>query len=390
MTQRGPNFPRKNRIDSLAIVPYHSTIHKSDQETQTMHEDNYWQAVLTRDKRLDGNFVYAVRSTGIYCKPSCPARRPKREQVVFFAQPEAAVQAGFRPCRRCQPQDTHLPEPQVELVQRACSYIDAHLDEPITLATLGQQVGSSPYHLQRIFKHVMGISPRQYVEAARLGQLKTQLKGGESVTRVLYEVGYSSSSRLYERTPAQLGMTPTAYQRGGLGMRISYTIVDCPLGRLLVAATEKGVCAVSLGDSDEFLETALLYEYPAAEIHRDGADLSLWVNAILNHLRGQQPHLDLPLDVQATAFQWRIWEELRNTPYGRTRSYSQIARAVGQPKATRAVAHACATNPVAIVIPCHRVVREDGNAGGYRWGIERKQRLLEQERTIIQAPVTAE
>ncbi len=344
------------------------------------YEDTRWQAVMTRDSSSDGSFVYAVRSTGIYCNPSCPSRKPKREQVLFFPRPTAAEQAGFRPCRRCQPRETHLPVPHVELVQQACSYIDAHLEETITLATLGQQVGSSPFHLQRVFKQVMGISPRQYVEAARLGQLKVHLKEGESVTGAMYDVGYGSSSRLYERTPSQLGMTPTTYRRGGKGMNMHYTIVDCPLGRLLVAATEKGVCAVSLGDADETLETALLSEYPAAAIQRDGSDLSEEVNTILRHLAGQQPHLDLPIDVQATAFQWRIWQELRNTPYGRTRSYSEIARAVGQPTAARAVANACATNPVALVIPCHRVVRENGETGGYRWGHERKERLLAGEK----------
>jgi AraC family transcriptional regulator, regulatory protein of adaptative response / methylated-DNA-[protein]-cysteine methyltransferase len=225
----------------------------------------------------------------------------------------------------------------------------------------------------------MGITPRQYAEAYRRGQLKTQLKEGESVTRALYEVGYSSSSRLYERTPAQLGMTPTAYRRGGKGMSISYTTVDCPLGRLLVAATEKGVCAVSLGDSDTSLESTLLSEYPAATIERDDHRLGQWVNALLNYLSGEQPHLKLPIDVQSTAFQWRVWEELQTIPYGSTRSYSEIAQAVGNPRAARAVAQACATNPVALVIPCHRVVRENGDPGGYRWGKDRKEHLLAQE-----------
>ena len=344
-----------------------------------MHEENYWQAVLARDHTYDGTFVFAVRSTGIYCNPSCPSRRPKRERVVFFSLPEAAEEAGFRACRRCHPGEASLLKTQVELIQRACRYIEAHLDEPLTLATLSAQVHLSPYHLQRVFKRVMGITPRQYAEACRLGQLKAELREGEPVTRALYDVGYGSSSRLYERVPSQLGMTPTVYRRGGKGMNINYTIVDCLLGRLLVAATEQGICAVSLGDTDATLETALASEYPAAEIRRDGGDLNLWINAILEYLNGQQPHLNLPLDVQATAFQWRIWEELRSIPYGGTRSYSEIALAVGNPRAARAVARACASNPVALVIPCHRVVREDGSSGGYRWGAERKRRLLAQE-----------
>jgi AraC family transcriptional regulator, regulatory protein of adaptative response / methylated-DNA-[protein]-cysteine methyltransferase len=350
-------------------------------EKQIMHEENYWQAVLTRDSRSNGSFVYAVRSTGIYCNPSCPSRRPQRDQVIFFPVPEAAEKAGFRPCRRCRPQETAAQEPQVELVRHACRYIEQNLDSPISLATLSEEVHVSPYHLQRVFKRIVGITPRQYAAAHRLGQLKAQLKEGEPVTRALYDVGYGSSSRLYERAPSQLGMTPTTYRRGGLGMRINYTVVDCPLGRLLVAATEKGICAISLGDTDTELEAALCAEYPAAEIAQDsdGVDLSRLVDTLISHLNGQQPHLDLPLDVQATAFQWRVWEELRTIPYGSTRSYSQVAQAMGEPKATRAVARACATNPVPLVIPCHRVVREDGDPGGYRWGRERKQRLLEQE-----------
>ncbi len=348
-----------------------------------MNEERYWQAVLSRDHASDGTFVYAVRSTGVYCNPSCPSRRPQREQVVFFAQPAAAEQAGFRPCRRCHPDEASILETQVELVRQVCCYIETHLEEPLTLAALSNHVHMSAYHLQRVFKRVMGITPRQYAEARRLEQFKTQLREGESVTGALYDAGYSSSSRLYERANAQLGMTPTIYRRGGKGMHITYTIVDCPLGRLLVAATEKGICAVSLGDSDAILEAALKEEYPAAEIRRDGDVLDRWINAILDYLRGKQPNLDLPLDVQATAFQWRIWQALQAIPYGSTRSYSEIARAVGEPKAARAVARACATNPAALVIPCHRVVREDGNIGGYRWGAERKRRLLAQEKEHI-------
>jgi AraC family transcriptional regulator of adaptative response/methylated-DNA-[protein]-cysteine methyltransferase len=268
---------------------------------------------------------------------------------------------------------------QVETVQRACRYIESHLEGPLTLEALGKEVGMSPFHLQRVFKRVMGISPRQYAQAYRLGHLKQQLKEGEPVTSAMYSAGYGSSSRLYEQAPAQLGMTPSAYRQGGKSMRIGYTIVDCPLGRLLIAATEKGICAVCLGDSDAVLETAIFNEYPAAEIQRDGVALSQWVGALLRHLSGQEPQLDLPIDVQATAFQWRVWQALRAIPYGSTRSYSEIAESLGDAKAVRAVARACATNPVAIVVPCHRVVRENGDLGGYRWGVERKRQLLAQE-----------
>lgn len=344
-------------------------------------EEQYWQAVVEKDSRANGTFFVAVRSTGVYCKPSCPSRRPKRENVMFFTSPGAAEQAGFRPCKRCRPDEGAQADPQVEIAQRICRYIEQHLEGPISLADLSAQFNISPFHLQRIFKRVMGISPRQYAEAYRLGQFKTQLKERESVTAALYEVGYSSSSRLYERAPEQLGMTPTAYRRGGAGMHISYTIVDSPLGRLLVAATEKGVCSVCIGDEDTMLERAFQKEYPMADIRRnaDGTPLHNWVDMLVRHLNRQQPHLDLPLDVQATAFQWRVWQALKAIPYGETRSYSQIAQSIGQPTAARAVANACATNPVAIAIPCHRVVRENGNMGGYRWGESRKQQLLELE-----------
>jgi AraC family transcriptional regulator of adaptative response/methylated-DNA-[protein]-cysteine methyltransferase len=343
------------------------------------YEDTYWQAVMEHDSRANGTFVYAVRSTGIYCKPSCPSRRPERRQVVFFTEPAAAEQAGFRACQRCLPQES-MADSRVELVRQACRYIEQHLDEPVRLEQLSGEVGLSKAYIQKLFKRVIGISPRQYAEALRLGQIKCWLKEGVSVTRTLYEVGYSSSSRLYERAPQQLGMTPTAYKRGGAGMVIDYTIVDSPLGRLLVAATARGICRIGLDNSDEVLEQTLYHEYPAAQIRRESERLSAWLAEVVHYLAGEQPHLDLPLDIRATAFQWRVWEELRTIPVGQTRSYSVIARAIGQPQAQRAVAQACKQNPVPLVIPCHRVVRENGEAGGYRWGVERKQRLLAQER----------
>jgi len=353
-----------------------------DRKLQLGNEDDYWQAVLAKDARFDGTFFYAVRSTGIYCRPSCPARRPRREQVVFFPLPEAAQQEGFRPCQRCTPENA--TNPPSDLVQRVCHYIDRHLERPLTLATLSEAVNISPHHLQRTFKRIMGITPRQYAEARRLSGLKAQLKQGQTVTTALYETGYGSSSRLYEQVSTKLGMTPATYRRGGKGMHINYTLVDCPLGRLLVAITERGLCAISLGNSDAELVAALLEEYPAAEFYRDDINLSMWVHKLLDHLKGGQIHLDLPLDFQATAFQWRVWEELRAIPYGSTRSYSEIAKAIGHPKAVRAVARACATNPVSLVIPCHRVIREDGSLGGYRWGLERKQVLIQEEQTIAQ------
>lgn len=356
-----------------------------------------WRAIATRDRGADGAFVYAVRSTGIYCRPSCPSRKPLREHVVFFPLPEAAEQQGFRPCRRCRPRAVRLRDPRIETVARVCREIDARtLADPgadaesetrLTLSALGRAAGMSAYQLQRAFRRAMGITPRQYADAQRMRRLKARLKEGDNVTTALYDAGYGSASRLYERAPAHLGMTPAAYGRGGAGMRIRYAIVGSPLGRLLVGATDRGVSALYLGESDAGLRAALRKEYPRADLQRDGSGrgarspggLGKWMRKILAHLQGQEPHLDLPTDVQATAFQRRVWEELRRIPYGATKTYREVARAIGRPAAVRAVARACATNPVSVVVPCHRVVREDGQLAGYRWGIERKRALLEKE-----------
>lgn len=343
--------------------------------------DAFWRAVIDRDRAFDGRVFFGVRSTGIYCRPSCPARRPRREQVVFFLIPEAAERAGFRSCRRCRPRNVSISDPQVDMVRRACQYIEGHVHESPTLEDLSMHTGVSPFHLQRVFKRLAGITPRQYVEAVRLDQFKSGVKKGATVTGAMYDAGYGSSSRLYERAPEYLGMTPAAYRRGGRGAQIRYAISACSLGRLLVAGTERGICSVRLDDSDEKLVASLLNEFSEAEIKRDDQPLASWIEKILSHLDGRNPHLDLPLDVQATAFQWAVWEKLREIPYGTTRSYKDVAVAMGRPTATRAVARACATNPVALVIPCHRVVREDQGLGGYRWGIKRKQALLERERS---------
>jgi AraC family transcriptional regulator of adaptative response/methylated-DNA-[protein]-cysteine methyltransferase len=353
-------------------------------------DDTRWRAVAARDGGWDGRFVFAVRTTGVYCRPSCPARRPRRENVVYFTGPDSAEEAGFRPCRRCAPRLAARRDGQLSWVRHVCRHIDESLDGPLTRAQLAAEVGVAPHHLQRTFKRHMGISPREYADARRLERLKTGLRDGQPVTHSLYDAGYGSSSRLYERSNSQLGMTPATYRRGGRGMSLAYTVVDSPLGRLLVAATERGVSAVSLGTSDGALERALRQEYPAAEIRRDDGALSRWVRALLDHLRGSQPHLDLPLDVRATAFQRRVWQELRSIPYGATRSYGDVARAIGRPTAARAVARACATNPAALVIPCHRVVAGDGALGGYRWGSDRKRELLAREsRTPPAGPVVS-
>lgn len=338
-----------------------------------------WRIVLARDRRFDGAFVYAVRSTGVFCRPSCPSRRPRRSMVRFYPIPEAAQAAGFRPCRRCQPTRAAAPDPAVALVREVCRTIDSQPDAPADLTRLGRQVGRSPHQLLRVFRRVLGVSPREYRDARRLARLKTSLKQRRHVSPAIYDAGFGSSSRVYERAAAALGMTPATYGRGGKGAAIRYTVVGSPLGALLVAATHRGVCRISLGDSAAPLERDLRAEFPAASIAADAKGLTAWVHAVLRHLEGRAPHLDLPLDIRATAFQQRVWTALRKIPYGATRSYQAIARAIEQPRATRAVARACAANPVALAIPCHRVVRADGELGGYRWGRERKERLLERE-----------
>jgi AraC family transcriptional regulator of adaptative response/methylated-DNA-[protein]-cysteine methyltransferase len=349
-------------------------------KSRVVEENAFWRAALERNADFDGVFVFAVRSTGIYCRPSCPSRRPARKRVVFFPLADDAEAAGFRPCRRCRPREAASGNPQLDLVHRVCRMIEANPDTLLSLQALSTGTGVSPYHLQRTFKSVMKITPRQYADSLRMDGLKRRLRQGQDVAGATYEAGFGSSSRLYERASGHLGMTPATYRRGGRGMEIGYSIVDCALGRLLVAATERGVCAVSLGDSDAVLEAALRAEYPNAQIHHDESR-GKWVSALVSHLNGRQPALNLPVDLQATAFQRRVWEELRRIPYGATRSYSQVARAIGRPSAVRAVAHACATNPVSVVIPCHRVVREDGSLGGYRWGLKRKQALLDKEKS---------
>jgi AraC family transcriptional regulator, regulatory protein of adaptative response / methylated-DNA-[protein]-cysteine methyltransferase len=352
---------------------------------KSMPRDTRWLAVQARDRGADGEFVYAVRSTGIYCRPSCPSRKPRREQVVFFPVAEAAEQKGFRPCRRCRPRTAVVHDIRTQAVAKVCREIERMIQSDggeearITLSELSARAGMSAHQLERAFRSVMGITPRQYADAQRMGRLKSKLRKGDDVTTALYDAGFGSSSRLYERAPGQLGMTPATYRKGGEGMQIHYTIVNSPLGHLLVGATDRGISALYLGEADGRLEEALHREYPRAEIQRDRNGLEGWVEKILAHLKGKEPHLDLPTDVQATAFQRRVWEELRKIPYGATRTYSEVARAIGRPRAIRAVARACATNPVSVVVPCHRVVREDGKLAGYRWGLDRKEKLLAHE-----------
>ncbi len=340
--------------------------------------DRRWNAVTARDPAYDGKFVFGVSSTGIYCRPSCPARRPRRENVQFFLLPKQAERAGYRACLRCKPKSAG-GHPQSDAIKQICRYIEQHLDEPITLSRLGKEFKQSPFHLQRRFKEVLGITPREYADSCRLRLLKRNLQAGNNVTRALYDAGYGSSSRLYERTASQLGMTPDKYRRGAIAAAIRYTCADSPLGRMLIAATERGVCAIQFAGSDGELLEGLKREFPFAVRKLDDSGLKSWVSALLRQIRGREADASLPLDIRATAFQRRVWTHLQSIPFGATQSYGQVAKAIGQPRAMRAVARACATNPVAVAIPCHRVVRGDGSMGGYRWGMERKKALLEME-----------
>jgi len=342
-------------------------------------QEQWWNAVASRDASRDGQFFFAVSTTGVYCRPSCPAKRPRRENVTFFRTPQAAERAGFRACLRCKPKSA-TTNPQTSLVKNICRFIEQNLDEPITLARLSDEFGQSPFHLQRTFKRALGISPKAYADSCRMGHLKQNLRAGHNVTRALYDAGYGSSSRLYERTAAHLGMTPDKYRRGAIAATIRYTCVASPLGRMLVAATDKGICSIKFGSSDDELTEGLKREFPFATRKRDDESMRQWTGALLGQLAGQRVNRSLPLDIQATAFQRRVWTYLQSLPLGATRSYGEVAKALGEPQAARAVARACATNPVAVAVPCHRVIREDGGLGGYRWGLERKRTLLEMER----------
>jgi len=337
----------------------------------------FWQAAVSRDARADGTFVLAVRSTRIYCRPSCPARRPLRRNVVFFRTQEEAEKSGFRPCRRCRPNEVAGP---VALVQAAARHLMQSNEDGVRFATLAKGLGTTSGTLRRAFLQVTGLRPRELAAALRLERFKKMLRDGKSIADALYETGYGSTSRVYERSNAQLGMTPATYRKGGKNMTIGYTITKSSLGKILVAATERGISAVYLGDVESKLVEELRSEYPRAEISGATDSFERWVKEIVRRVEGNPPRIDLPLDLQATAFQRRVWQELQNIPRWATRTYSQVARALGQPKAVRAVARACATNPVSIVVPCHRVIREDGNLAGYRWGLSRKEQLLAQER----------
>ena len=346
----------------------------SDPASPSLDEQR-WQLVLGREATHDGQFVYAVQTTGIYCRPSCPSRRPKRSNVEFFETGIVARAAGFRACRRCLPDEVDARKQAVAQVQHLLQTV-----EPFPpLAQLAKAVGLSPFHLQRVFKAMTGTSPKQYALALRGERLKQRLREGVTVTTAQYDAGHASSRTLYDRSTDQLGMPPKSYRSGGAGQTIAHVTVESVLGPMLVAATTRGLVAVRFGTSEHLLQE-LLDEYPHATFIQGGAPLGEYVTAIQQHLEGRSPRLDLPRDVAETAFQQRVWSALQRIPSGETRSYTQVAEMIGTPTAVRAVARACASNPVALVVPCHRVLRQGGALGGYRWGVERKRTLLERER----------
>ena len=349
---------------------------KDTPDSEWTNDADRWQAVTSRDARADGAFFYAVRTTGVFCRPSCASRLPRRENIEFFAEADDARAAGYRECKRCRPGG--LPR-ELEIVRRACTALDADPQERLTLAQLGEAVHLSPFHLQRLFKRVLGVSPRQYQAARRGAVLRDALGEGTDVTRASADAGFGSSSRLYHSVPGELGMAPSAYRRKGAGLTIHYAATPTPIGFVLVAATEKGICRIAFGDDAATLTAALTADFANAQCMEDKAAVAPFAAQIDAYLHGRRERFDLPLDIAATAFQQRVWDALQRIPYGETRSYTQIAETLGAPRAVRAVASACASNPVALAIPCHRVVQKGGSLAGYRWGLERKAALIDAE-----------
>lgn len=342
-------------------------------------DDARWSAVLKRDPNADGHFLYAVRTTGVYCRPSCASRAARRENVAFYRDSGAARQAGFRACKRCKPDEMPLAEKLKERILESCRRIEAGTDMP-SLDALAQAAGMSRFHFHRVFKSITGLTPKRYAAAHRGQRVRERLRGAVRVTDAIYDSGFNSSGRFYAQSADLLGMTPTQFRRGGANTQIRYATGRCSLGWVLVAATERGVCAILLGDDAETLARDLRERFPRAEVLDADAGFNQVVAGVIAHVEAPAKPLALQLDVRGTVFQERVWRALRQIPLGSTASYSELARRIGAPSATRAVAQACAANPVAVVIPCHRVVRNDGSLSGYRWGVERKRVLLERER----------
>jgi AraC family transcriptional regulator of adaptative response/methylated-DNA-[protein]-cysteine methyltransferase len=340
--------------------------------------ESRWQAVVRRDVQADGEFVYAVRTTGVYCRPSCPSRAAKPQNVQFFDSGALAAAAGYRPCKRCRPDMPSQQQRRIELVAQACQAIE-HSQAVLSLAQLAQQAGLSPYHFHRIFKAATGLTPKAFYKAVQARRLTASLRSANSVTEAVYDAGFNSAGRFYADAPAMLGMSPGSYRKGGAGERIRHATAPCALGWVLVAATRRGVCAIEFGDDAQELESRLRARLPKAQFEPADAEFRRWIARVLDYLGEPQGALELPLDVQGTLFQRRVWQALRAIPAGQTASYAEVAGRIGQPGAARAVGRACADNPVAVAIPCHRAVRSDGALSKYRWGIARKAELLRRE-----------
>lgn len=345
---------------------------------QAWSEQQRWEALIQRDPNADGFFVYAVLTTRIYCRPGCASRLPNRENVRFFETSAEAEAAGFRPCKRCNPNGAQ-PSDHQNIIQKACRMIESAETSP-SLEQLSQAVGLSPYYFQRLFKSIMGITPKQYFNQVRGERIRAHLQENQTVTQAVYNAGYASNSHFYEHARALLGMKPSQFQKGGIGMQIYYAISPCYLGWVLIAATPAGICAIDFGDNPESLEKGLKERFSKAEWVETPPHFSHWVSTVLSFLESPDKKLDLPLDIHGTAFQRRVWLALQSIPAGATATYTQIAAQIGSPRAVRAVASACASNQIAVAIPCHRVIRSDGELAGYRWGLHRKKLLLEREK----------
>ena len=349
-------------------------------ETRFATAEERWVAVVDRDRAADGQFFYSVKTTGVYCRPSCASRLARRENVSFFASADAAEAAGFRACKRCKPDGIALGAKYSELVERACQMLGS-ADESCDLASLARGAGMSQSHFHRIFKEVTGLTPKRFSSAIRAEQMRNLLSHSESVTQAIYQSGFNSNSRFYEKSSTMLGMRPTEFREGGARTQIRFAVGECSLGSVLVAATWKGVCAIFLGDNPDELARNLQDRFPRAELIGGEPEFEKIVSHVIGVVDKPISEFKLPLDVQGTAFQQKVWDALRGIPVGKTATYTEIAAKIGNPKSFRAVAQACGANPVAVVVPCHRVIRTDGNLSGYRWGVERKRQLLAKERS---------
>jgi AraC family transcriptional regulator of adaptative response/methylated-DNA-[protein]-cysteine methyltransferase len=345
---------------------------------------DHWKAVLTKDTAADGLFVFAVKTTGIYCRPSCPSRLPLRENIVYFKDPDSAELEGYRPCKRCNPRLETLQQQQARMVAQSCRLLDSS-PEGISLARLSERFAMSPFHFHRIFRALTGVTPKQYSQAVKQRLLQHELRKDKSITQAFYDSGFSSSGHFYESAGEMLGMKPSLIRKGGRQLKISFAIGSCSLGTVLVATTERGICAIYLGDEPAALQTELIRDFPTAEVVQGGEELNQRLTQVVNFVDKPGTGLSLPLDIQGTIFQQRVWKVLQGIPVGTTATYSQVASMMDEPGAVRAVASACAANKVAVAIPCHRVVRSDSSLAGYRWGVERKQSLLRLEAHSIKS-----